>query len=305
MRISFICGVAICSAVVAGFPAAAETYYVGEVTSNGGTVSGISGRSVSVVYDITKMTYIDSYYNNDEFGGATTVKNVVNGIGHLGASVTRTLVGFSTIDSLCGYSMSSAVLSLACTQNNDANWSVRAYAMAQSWTEGTGVSGGQTRWGLTVNGVTWSTTDGTTIWSNTSGTRTAFGGMLVGGGGSCDTSAYANAASMPVSGEWTTIDITNHWNKASIYGLVLMDYCISTGVTEDTSAIDPGGHVTERFATDDWVIGASDVFSYIDASPYLTVTYSVVPEPGTIMMVAIAAIGFCEFRRRKGRCVPS
>jgi hypothetical protein len=69
-----------------------------------------------------------------------------NGVSHSDASVTRTLIGFSTIDTLSGYTASSKILNPACTQNSDStgNWSVRAYALTQGWTEGTG-KGGQTK----------------------------------------------------------------------------------------------------------------------------------------------------------------
>lgn len=303
-----IFGLSAFAALTLARSASAEAFYVGEITANGGTISAIDGSTITVTYDITKMTYIDSYYNDDNIGAATTVKNVVNGSDHTGGSMTRTLIGFSSIDSLSGYATSSVILNLACTRNINADWSVRAYALTQSWTEGTSVSGGQTRWGLSSDGATWSTSDGTTPWINTSGTYISIADSsgaettTYGGGGAFDSAAYADADSSPVEGEWTTVNLTDIWTEASLYGVAVMNYSLATGVTEDQSseALASNSWVTIKFASDEWVTAAGDVFSDVDASPYLTVTYTVVPEPATLTAFGAAClVGLLRRRKRK------
>ncbi len=179
-------------AVAEGTPTRADALYLGETTPQGGVVTGLTSTTATVTYEIAKATYMDSYYNMDDEGAVTTVKMVVNGAAHSSGSVTRALIGMPTIDTLSGYTSSSVDLALACTQNSDStnNWSVRAYPLTQSWTEGTG-KGGQTQSGSPVSGATWSTSDGTTAWSGTGGSWTAWGGTITGGGGSYNASGYA------------------------------------------------------------------------------------------------------------------
>jgi hypothetical protein len=54
-----------------------------------------AGRAQTVDIPLTSTTYIDSYYSNQNMGGTTTMKNVVNAPGHdeEGSSITRSLLG--------------------------------------------------------------------------------------------------------------------------------------------------------------------------------------------------------------------
>ena len=288
-------------AVAEGTPTRADALYLGETTPDGGTVTGMTSTTATVTYEITKATYLDSDYNMDDEGAVNKEKMVVNGVNHTNGSVTRGLLGMPTIDTLSGYASSSVDLALACTQNSDStnNWSARAYPLTQSWTEGTG-SGGQTKSGAAVNGATWSTSDGTTPWSGTTGTWLAYWGTITGGGGSYNASAYANAATLPVTGGWTTMDLTGIWSQASTYGLLLTDYCVSTGVTEDQTQVSASSSVTLNFASDDWTIGTTGLFANQDARPNLTVTYVTVPEPGTMALLASGlGVALAFFGRRR------
>jgi hypothetical protein len=289
-------------AVAEGTPTRADALYLGETTPQGGTVTGLTSTTATVTYEIAKATYLDSDYNMDDEGAVTTVKMVVNGTAHSNGSVTRALIGMPTIDTLSGYTSSSVDLALACTQNSDStnNWSVRAYPLTQSWTEGTSSTGGQTRTGAAVNGATWSTSDGTTPWSGTTGTWLAYGGTITGGGGSYNASAYANVATLPVTGSWTTMDLTGIWSQASTDGLLLTDYALNTGVTEDQTQIASSSWVTLKFASDDWTIGTTGLFANQDARPNLTVTYVTVPEPGTMALLASGlGVALAFFGRRR------
>jgi hypothetical protein len=262
----------------AALPAAA--YSVGDITFSGGTVTAATDSSITVKYFITDATYIDSYYNTNNYDNGG-LKNVVNGSNHYGGSVTRDLIGMPTIDSLAGYTISSVLFDLYCYRNIDtkSNWSIRAYAMTQSWTED----------------ATWDTADGTTAWTNTCGYWNTFSnGTITGGGGSFDAETYVNAITEPVVNAKTTIDLTSIWSECNAYGVMVTEYLISTGSMEDNSTLDANnGYLTMLF--DD------DVTSN---RPYISVTYAV-PEPATMILLSglfgPVMLYFSRLRKTSGR----
>jgi hypothetical protein len=250
----------------------ALAYSIGDTTSSGGTVTALTDSTVTVQYYISAGTYIDS--------SAPTVslndqgyKNVVNGTSHYGGSVTRSLVAMPSIDSLDGYTTSSIVLDLYCSQYGyrttttytDYHMSLRAYALTQSWTEA----------------ATWNTTDGTTSWTTL--------------GGTYDATTYVNATAEPVLGGWTTLDLTSIWSECSPYGVELENYLISSGIAEDQSTLDPStGYVTLKYR--------DETYSVASQHPYVLVTYTV-PEPATIALLLSGFVGAVVIRHQRNKKV--
>ena len=248
----------------------------------------------TIDYSLTSTTYIDSYYTTQNLGGGTSMKNVVNSPTHSAGSVTRSLLALPPIvvpPQDAGDAITSVTLNLYCSQYNTNGaatpFSMVAYPLTQSFVQGSCTSSNQT---LTP-GATWLTSDGTHPWATS--------------GGDFDSSASVMANATPVTGAWTTFDLTNIWSNPSyaVQQQEMQKYGVElTASPENPSLAPAGSSITESFRNDNAYPPPTPIV------PYLEVTFAPVPEPSSVAMLVagagLAAIGFVR-RYRATRRRPS
>ncbi len=219
-------------------------------------------RADTMTYACTSTTYIDSYYNNQNLGGGTTMKNVVNAPSHNaeGSSVTRSLLALPPIPATpAGDVITSVTLNLYCTQYNTngdtaTNWSMVAYPLKRGFVQGNGNSSN----GYNANGATWFTYDGTSDWTTP--------------GGDFDSSVSVVASATPVISQWTSFNLTSIWTNSSlvVQKQELQNYGVELTVSPENPNLVPASEwVTESFANDNWSPPPVGI-------PYLAVTFTLV-----------------------------
>ncbi len=217
---------------------------------------------------LPSTTYIDSYYNAQNLGGGTTMKNVVNAPAHNaeGSSVTRSLLSLPSIPAPpAGDAITSVTLNLYCTQYNTngdttTNWSMVAYPLKRGFVQGNGKSSN----GYNPTGATWYTYDGSNDWTTP--------------GGDFDSSVSVPASATPVINSWTTFDLTSIWTNPSLAAQKqeLQNYGVELTVSPENPNLVPAYQwVTESFANDNYTPPPTP------CNPYLAVTFTPLPRPPT------------------------
>ncbi len=231
-----------------------------------GLASTVRAQTVEDI-PLTWTTYIDSYYDTQNMGGTTTMKNVVNAPGHNaeGSSVTRSLLALPSITIPAGEEIQSITLNLYCTQYNvngdtTTNWSMVAYPLTQGFVQGNGNALNN----YNATGATWLTYDGTHCWATP--------------GGDFDSSVSIQASATPVIGSWTSFNLTNIWTNPSlaVQKRELQNYGVELTVSPENPKLVPANEwVTESFANDNYTPPPAS------PGPYLAVTFVPLPAPTT------------------------
>jgi hypothetical protein len=242
--------------------------------------------------NLSSVTYIDQDNPTSNFGGKTQTKLVVNGLNHYGGTYVRGLLALPSITVPAGEQIQSVSLDLWCTQysppsGGSTTFSTVLYPLTRGFVQGTGTTSGVTN----TSGATWNTYDGTDAWTTP--------------GGDYDSSTPVMASATPAASSWTTFNLTNLWTNPSLVleQQELQNYgALITVSPENYNLVSPSNSfITEEFASDVWVNSPPTP----SLNPYIAVTFSAVPEPSTVALLAagvgLAAIGFGRrWTARKG-----
>lgn len=188
--------------------------------------------------------------------------------GNSGAHEQRAILYFDLASVPTGFDLQKATLSVSTHSYGGDDGcggaqNVGVWKMTEAWT----------------SGATWNTTNGSATWGSV-----MLGGSAVGKTGSSDqidadlgTTARNDAYAYTTVTGTTTEGVVYSWNVTSLYGELL------------------GGSTNNGLMLARTVTSANDQFFFGSA----TLTLSDVPEPGSIVLLAIGALGVCIYGWRK------
>ena len=123
--------------------ASAQTFFLRRGTRIAGwalatvTLIGLASMAWAdtIQIPLTSTTYIDSYYTTQNLGGGTSVKNVMNGMGHDSGSVTRSLLALPPIvvpPQDTGDAITSITLDLYCSTYSPPSGGLRPFRWSRT-----------------------------------------------------------------------------------------------------------------------------------------------------------------------------
>lgn len=213
-------------------------------------------------YSGTKDAFIRSDYATANHGGRNIF--IVKG----DSDIYNPLVCFTNLNSLIGSGQTIVSATLKLHEYSGTVGSVSAYRVLKDWVEGTG--GSET---TTTDGASWTYTDGTT-----GGTTW----QTAGASGATDRAAVASDTdAVSAVANWLSLDVT-----ADVQGFYAGTYD-NYGWILTSSVADQRFYSSDNTDPDKLLL-----------RPILEVVYT--PEPATIGLLALGAIGLAFRRRRRG-----
>ena len=186
---------------------------VGAAAACGTPAARAQGFVLAATGTLPSTTYIDSCYSDQNLGGMGIMKNVVNSWDHdpgtsMAGSVTCSLLTLPTIAVPSAEVIQSVELNAYCSWYMFGNnWGLTLpppvpFTMVLSPLTQGFVQGNGTKDDINLSGATWFTYDGTNSWTTP--------------GGDFDSSLAVTASTTPVTGSWTSFDLTSAWTNKSL-----------------------------------------------------------------------------------------